>query len=324
MLLPESKAVFLFTKDRLQNVSDTLKFLSGCPVQIFIIDDSTKPECRFQIKSIVNSIDNADYVGEDFYKEFTRGLNIQSQAYDYLIRKLGQEKWNLGYSRNLALLIAKKMKFQKVAFIDDDIIINDISLISQTFSLLDTHSFVGSEIIVLEDHSVVGHIAQRFGLPKKEMISGGFMFFKPSEIRYWFLNIYNEDWIWILTHLKNSDFLIKDTVKQNYQDPFAKGKIEIAFQEFGEIIMDGFWLAYENNEVIASFEEVFWKEIVATRIKYLNLLKKNTQINHDRRLMQLVEYAILAAKSIKLDDIKITVDKYFCHLDNFERLYKRI
>lgn len=285
-------AIFVFTKDRPVTLKQTLNSLNRENIEIYVIDDSYYEKNQSENYTITKQLNNVIYCGRKEFNNYLASNDSFLSESGYLIDKLGNKNWNLGNARNFALLLAKSYGFENVLFMDDDIIVTNSNLISDSFKLLEHYLFVGAKIIGMQDHSIIGHIAKKLDLynESERMLSGGFLAFNPQIINMHFTNIYNEDWIWMLMQLNNKIFLEYGEVEQIKFDPFFNYKNKIVFQEFGEIVIEGLFKSHNIGDLNMLTDSKFWKDIINKRKKYLNKILENTKIKKEKSFTIIVSW----------------------------------
>lgn len=261
--------VFIFTKNRTLTL-DLSKFQTlNKSFAIYLIDDSTND---LQIKANKNLCTTSDihYYGKDEHKKFLCEISLFGKKYVDLLGELGTNSWNLGHSRNNAILLSIKNHCSKAIFLDDDIVLPSKSHIQNIFLLLEKYDIVGSDIVGMKDDSVVGHISTILNFFTERVYSGGCMGFRVDKINHLFMNIYNEDWIWQYLHPSNAKIGF-GSARQNDFDPFINFEVKMAFQEIGEIIVSGLaGLSYPDKQILLNPE--YWKGIIIERRMYIETL----------------------------------------------------
>ena len=157
---------------------------------------------------------------------------------------------------------------------DDDIVIEDDSIIYNTFDLLDDSDFVGAEIKGMPDLSVVDHIMQKLGMEPYRFMSGGFLAFKLSSVSEYFLNYYNEDWIWLFLHKPKAKLVKYGEVYQLPYDPFENAVERALQQEFGEILVEGIIDAIPEGNLSLLKSVAFWDNVLKKCKTNLKRLKE--------------------------------------------------
>lgn len=264
------ECVIIFTKDRQTILLKTVQEFLHTGLEVILIDDSTTQTTRKIFGQI--KLNNFTYHGKVEQQALLKYFVDKKSLYPFL-RQLGLKEWNLGFVRNYALILSKIYGFKKVLFVDDDIIVQDVTLIKKILMRLDYVDFVGSKVIGMPDDSVVGHLMRACGGKYYEFLSGGFLAFNINKISEYFINFYNEDQIWFFLHPATTKYEIFGEVTQEQYDPFRNVVLKALRQEFGEILDEGAEKAFYYNDSRLLITEDFWKGICSTRIEYLNQLK---------------------------------------------------
>jgi hypothetical protein len=316
--------IIIFSKDRPITLSHSLNSVAKNKYPILVIDNSTLKNHQKEVSKLCDNISYCTYFGKSEYNNFLTTYEIDPQKYSFLIAELSIDRWNLGYTRNLALLFSKSQKAEKVLFMDEDINVPDISLIDYLFKELDNYKFVGSNITGLIDDSIVGHIATDLGIFNERMLSGGFMAFRPNRIDHFFLNTYNEDWIWLFLQLQGEKYLQNDNVFQELSDPLKNYKEKILFQEFGEIILDGILKLHPNKSYDGLLSQIFWIDILNERFEYLNSIRDNKSVKNKSYYKEIVEYVISNLKKFEASAFRNLFEKYFNNRNLFQKLFNSL
>lgn len=224
--------------------------------------------------------------------------------------KLNISGWNLGFVRNYALIYSKLMNFKKVLFIDDDIIVPSDKLIHAIFDLLSSYNIVGANISGLPDYSIIEYLIAKLGIKPSHpdnIVSGGFMAFNLDEVSSeFFINIYNEDWIWQIMHcnLKSTKYgevyQIPTNIFNNYNRILGKAR----WQSIGEIAVDGLLLAKKEDCIDWNrlFNQRFWRQVIELNSKELEktlLLTRNNTESLNKLEYDLLKKVIQYYKQIK-------------------------
>lgn len=319
-----SKSIFIFTKDRPSTLSKTLRSLSPTLYPKLIVDDSSQQSNQSEVENLADEFEYCKYLARASFREFCVIHKITFPKFSFLLRELGSSEWNLGYARNFALLYAKAEGFQRVLFMDDDIQVPKLSIFEELFSNLNSYKFTGANIKGLIDDSVLGHVAASVQVTNKRMLSGGFMALSTIGIDQFFLNNYNEDWIWLFMQLKNSKYLQKGQVFQALVDPFANYEDKVIFQEFGEIVLDGVLDLYEYGSYDTLTDIAFWQRMIRERREYLELLeKKSEQISNEYNI-EILKCVKGHSKSFTAELFKDLFHNYFENRKAFLELYQSL
>jgi hypothetical protein len=321
--MTENSGIFIFTKDKPRSLKSTLNSINSSSHKVFIIDDSTRKENIESTRHLLNDT-NHQYFGKKEFVLFTRCNKIDSQRFSFLLRELGNVNWNLGYARNFALLIAKSLHLNRVLFMDDDIIVHSPTQIDTLFSLLGKCDFAGAHISGLVDDSILGHIATELGIYNERMLSGGFMAFNPFKIQHYFLNNYNEDWIWLFLHLNIKRHIQTSEVFQSISNPFHNYKRKILFQEFGETALDGILDLYREKSYESLASEIFWQRMIKERMDYLNYLFDCSASKDLIDNMKIIKYVIVNSNAVDPKSFTNLFCEYFYNLTSFKKLFNSL
>lgn len=318
------RAIFIFTKDRPQTLNKTLASIEDATYTKYLIDDSITNKNQQLVSLLCNYYSNCVYLGKSEFNKFIIDNSIDFLKFNFLLRSVGSTEWNLGYARNFALLYSKFIGLENVLFSDDDIQVYNTSLIEELFQSLDNYQIVGANILGLVDDSVLGHIATEKGIINERMLSGGFMIFNPSKIDHFFLNNYNEDWIWLFLQLKGKKYLQTGEVFQELIDPYINYEHKVIFQEFGEIALDGILDLYKQGSYNELVQLAFWERMIKERKEYLDLLLSISIKKGNKRHINIVQYIKSNFKNFNPVIYKTLFEKYFYNRNLFQCLYNSL
>lgn len=316
------EAIFLFTKDRPETLSKTLASIQSISYSKFIIDDSIRSENQASVSKLCEEHSNCNYLGKEQFKSFVFENKIEFPKFNFLLREVGSAEWNLGYARNFALLYSKSIYANKVLFMDDDIQVPNPKLIDDLFQSIKDFQFVGANITGLVDDSALGHIATDLGIFNERMLSGGFMVFNPNTIDQYFLNNYNEDWIWLFLQLKGKEYLQTGEVLQELSNPLANYQNKIMFQEYGEITLDGILDLFKKGSYDSLLELSFWKRILDERRDYLNLLDEKAKEKSMSEYAEITDWIKKHSTNLKAETFATLFKKYFTDRTLFTSIFK--
>ncbi len=317
-------AIFIFTRDRPDTLRVTLDSIQLAPYTKYIIDDSAIKQNQTAVSELCNSFQKCIYLGRSEFQEFVVARQIDLPRFDFLLKPPGSIEWNLGFSRNFALVYSKALGLDKVLFTDDDIRIADLKLIEELFEAIESYKFVGANILGLVDDSILGHIATDLGIFNERMLSGGFLVFNPNTIEYFFLNNYNEDWIWLFLQLQGDEYLQLGEVFQELTDPFANYKSKVIFQEFGEIALDGVLDLYKGISYDNLVELSFWERILTERGGYLHELLEKSTAKNNREGCLIIKYVIANSKNFKPETFQNLFKEFFDNRKLFKELFESV
>lgn len=322
--MTNKEAIFIFTKDRPETLNKTLESIQPTPYKKFVIDDSVSVANQASVLNLCKKYSAYNYLGKSEFQKFISDYNILFPEFSFLLRELGNTEWNLGYARNFAMMYSKAKQFEKVLFTDDDIQVPNLNLISELFESLSEFKFAGANIEGLVDDSALGHIATDVEVINERMLSGGFMVYNPKKIDHFFLNNYNEDWIWLFLQLKNDKHLQTGKVFQELSDPLSNYKEKIIFQEFGEIALDGILDLYKEGSYDSLIQLSFWKRMIQEREEYLELLASKAHNTGNTKSLEIVSWVKSNSQNFKAATFQSLFEKYFSDRILFQLLYKSL
>lgn len=319
----DKAGIFIFTRDRPDKLEQLFGFIKKSNHNIILIDDSVKEVSHTANRNIIEASKHS-YLGKLEFLKFIKQHNIDISELPFLIRQLGSEDWNLGYARNIALLFGKASDFENTLFMDDDIEVPDLTLIDELFELLEEYHFTGAHISGLIDDSVLGHVATDLDIFNERMISGGFMAFNLNNVEHYFLNNYNEDWIWLFLHSKDKTHFQTGEVIQTLGDPLKGYGSKIMFQEFGEIALDGILDCYKQTPDESLCSTQFWERMLKERKEYLEKLSEATKLNNKDNYLEIIEHVTKNLHNFNVKMFKDLFEEYFSNLGSFKRLFKSL
>lgn len=292
------ECIIIFTKDRPQKLSKIIKQLIKLDkIDIIIIDDSVSKLAKEINSKLCNVADNIHYHGKDEQKELLR--NLKSFKLENFIEPLGARRWHLGFIRNYAIILTKSLRYEKVLFVDDDIIFRDITIIKKVVSKLNDFDFVGAKILGSPDYSIIDNITDECG-QKLELCNipcGGFLGFNLNVISEYFLDYYNEDLLWIYLHPYTSKIYCCEEVYQQSQGSSRDLIKEALWQEFGEILFEGAHKSFQKNNFSLLTRNNFWNKVLQEETRYVKKLGdlcREKNIKNDKiNILKQIELYIL-------------------------------
>lgn len=320
--MTNTASIFIFTKDRPATLNKTLASIQTISYSKYVIDDSVSSDNQECVSKLCKQYSNCNYLGKEQFKKFVSENKIESSKFNFLLRELGSTEWNLGYARNFALLYSKSIHANKVLFMDDDIQVPNLRLLDDLFQSIKDFQFVGANITGLVDDSALGHIATDLGIFNERMLSGGFMVFNPNVIDQYFLNNYNEDWIWLFLQLQGKEYLQTGEVFQELSNPLADFQNKILFQEHGEIALDGILNLVKEGSYDSLVELSFWRRMLDERREYLSLLSEKAKEKSMSEYIEIIDWVMNHSTNLKAEIFANLFEKYFADRVLFTSVFK--
>ncbi len=188
---------------------------------------------------------------------------------------------DLSLKRNLGLLLARAAGWQRVLYLDDDILQARKDDVSFAAGLLDEFRFVGLRNNGFPDNSVVCHAYRAVGGLQDTFIGGGAMLVRTDRTQSFFPNIYNEDWFFMLGDGPLRGAPVTGHVVQKRYDPFANPARARA-EELGDCLAEGlYWLLDEGHSVIDA-DSGYWQGFLDRRRVFLDSVLDKLRRNRRR------------------------------------------
>jgi len=181
-------------------------------------------------------------------------------------------KTDTSAKRNLGLLLAHALGWQRIIFLDDDIQVPDPGDLQRAAGLLDTYNAVGLENRGFPDNSVVCHAFRMVGGSQKSFIGGGALAVHTSRNRSFFPEIYNEDWFYMLDPGKGIQSLaMAGAVQQSPYDPFRNAH-RARMEEFGDVMAEGIFWVLDQGHPLDAADARHWREFLTRRRGFIEYI----------------------------------------------------
>lgn len=315
--------IFIFTKNRLRLLQHGLSRIMNADYPVHLVDDSNEQESIAENKGLCDK-HGIYYYGKAEQARFLQNIDNKGYNSTPFLKVLGDGCWNLGFARNHALLLCSLNKLDKALFLDDDILIENQSFIYKIFELLQEYNIVGTQITGMSDDSILGHIATTLGFTFERMYSGGCLGFKTRIIENYFINTYNEDWIWQYMQTINCKKTEFGQAWQEPYDPFENYHSKILFQEQGESIIDVFQDAISQKDLSLLEDTFFWEQQLKERAKYLIELKQASQRKNEYKLAGIIDWLQKNYPSLTPKEAASIFQNYYFHRISFKKLYNEL
>jgi hypothetical protein len=176
---------------------------------------------------------------------------------------------DLSIKRNIGLILARMLKWQRIFFLDDDI--RDVTYhnLQNTVNMLGSYSAAGLWITEFPDNSIVCHANRMTGEEQDVFVSGAALAVNCEAPLGFFPDIYNEDWLFFFDYVsqgKLANSLLKAT--QLHYRPFADPP-RAAWQEFGDLIAEGLYSLVHLGLPIEAATRDYWRHFIEVRRSFL-------------------------------------------------------
>lgn len=185
-----------------------------------------------------------------------------------------ERKKDTSAKRNLALMLAYMLDWQRIAFLDDDIAVPESGDLRNAAGLLDTYNAVGLSIGGYPDNSVVCHAFRLIGGKQDSFIGGGALTVETTRNRSFFPDIYNEDWFYLLDPEKGLQPLaVTGTVVQSPYEPFREDRARM--EELGDVLAEGIFWLLDQERTLADADSKHWRSYIAERRRFIEYILRN-------------------------------------------------
>jgi glycosyltransferase involved in cell wall biosynthesis len=175
-----------------------------------------------------------------------------------------ERKTDTSAKRNFGLLLAKLVGWNKVVFLDDDIVVPDPLDLRVAAGLASEFAGVGMNIEGMPDNSVVCHAYREAGGPQDNFVGGGALAVAVNSTTSFFPNVYNEDWFFLLDEDGLQKTTLIGTAVQEWYDPFGN-EDRARREEFGDTLAEGLFWLLDVGRSIRDADAVFWQKFIERR-----------------------------------------------------------
>jgi hypothetical protein len=211
---------------------------------------------------------------------------------------------DLSMKRNIGLVLARMLGWQRVFFLDDDI--RDITYpdLRSTVGMLESFSAAGMWVTDFPDNSIVCHANRMTGASQDVFVSGAALAVNCYSDIGFFPDIYNEDWLFFFDAASNgqlgNSYL---SATQLYYYPFANPQ-RAAWQEFGDVLAEGLYTLLHLGLNAGQAIDIYWEFFLDARRNFLESIltnKQNTRPDMHEDIVASVESALKCSLDIKPD-----------------------
>lgn len=180
-------------------------------------------------------------------------------------------RWSdVSLKRNLGLLLARLVGWQRIVFLDDDIEIPEPMDLREAAGLVDYHAGVGlaiDETRGMPDNSVVCHAFRAAGGEQDMFIGGGALAVGAKSMTSFFPNIYNEDWFFLLDDDGLLPTMTTGIAIQRDYDPFREHRARM--EEFGDVLAEGLFWLLDNGGSLHDANVAHWQRFLRERAGFI-------------------------------------------------------
>jgi hypothetical protein len=188
----------------------------------------------------------------------------------------GYRSSNLSLKRNLGLLLARQLGWQKIMFMDDDIFRIGPADIARVAHHLDTNRYAGLKTVFYPDNSVVCHANREYGASQGIFVSGAALGVRTAEDVARldvFPDVYNEDWFALADEAGRKGVAHVGDVDQIEFNPFDDPKRAVQ-QEFGDLLAEGLYALFNDGLGRRRATRSYWEHFIGERRRLIERLRK--------------------------------------------------
>jgi hypothetical protein len=226
--------------------------------------DDAKVEARKSGVKIV-AIDT-DALPPGLMPEFATSTRLRSTEF--------HRSTDLSSKRNLGLLLADVIDWQRIVFLDDDITVTRTDDLRDAAGLLSCHAAVGLANDGYHDNSVVCHAYRDAGGHQESFIGGGALAVGDESFRSFFPNIYSEDWFFLIgenNRLRRT--AVTGKALQSPYDPFSDIRRARA-EEFGDCLAEGIYRLLDSGGRIQDATFKYWRGFLDSRRRFIGDVRR--------------------------------------------------
>ena len=181
-------------------------------------------------------------------------------------------KTDTSAKRNLGLLLAHIIGWDRIVFLDDDIIVRDPGELQRAAGLLGNYHAVGLRNLGYPDNSVVCHAFRMIGGGQDSFIGGGALAVETSRNLAFFPDVYNEDWFYLLDPEKGIQPLaMAGEMEQRPYDPFRDDE-RARREEFGDVLAEGIFWLLDQGRPLDSADSAHWSDFLERRKRFIGYI----------------------------------------------------
>jgi hypothetical protein len=229
----------------------------GCPVLALCSRWATAQKAYAEARSLGAHVVGSDVAGGSRMPSFA--TSTMAECNSFYRRPI-----DTSLKRNIGLAVALMVGWQRVVFIDDDIINIRAEDIRGAAALLGDYGMVGLANEGFPDNSVVCHARRAVGWYQDSFVGGGAMAVAIDETSSFFPNIYNEDWFFLVDDDRLRPIAVTGKVSQKWFDPFDD-PVRARNQELGDCLAEGLFSLLDDGQPQRAYDPGFWSAFLNDR-----------------------------------------------------------
>lgn len=190
-------------------------------------------------------------------------------AYSYRVTDLSTK-------RNLGLILARMLGWQRIFFLDDDIRDINPADMHSTVSMLGSFHTAGMRVTDYPDNSVVCHAHRMTGGRQDVFVTGAALAVDSQQNSGFFPEIYNEDWLFFYDAASAGRLgSSRCEVTQLRYNPFADPR-RAAWQEFGDVLAEGLYAMLDFGISMEHATSEYWSYFLDARRRFFDAIVRRS------------------------------------------------
>ncbi|GAB2756199.1 hypothetical protein [Amycolatopsis magusensis] len=197
--------------------------------------------------------------------------------------------------RNLGLLLARALGWERLVFLDDDIRVPRPDDLRDAAKLLDSYAGVGLSVTGYPDNSVVCHAFRHAGGAQATFIGAGALAVGADSFTSFSPDVYNEDWFFLVDNTGLRSAAVTGTAVQRPYDPFLDAGRARA-QEFGDCLAEGVFAALDDRRRTPAAEQGYWRDFLTRRRRFIReIIERIGELDQEPAERERIVHALAAA-----------------------------
>ncbi|WP_447005969.1 hypothetical protein ACRAKI_05560 [Saccharothrix isguenensis] len=171
--------------------------------------------------------------------------------------------------RNLGLMLAAVAGWERIVYVDDDVVIPRPDDLADAVGLLDRFTGVGLSVSGYPDNSVVCHAYREAGGAQDTFIGTGALAVGRQSFTSFFPNIYNEDWFFLLDDNGLAPSAVTGNAVQRPYDPY-RDTMRARTEELGDCLAEGLFGLLDTGHAPADATVAYWRRFLGRRRRFID------------------------------------------------------
>jgi hypothetical protein len=183
---------------------------------------------------------------------------------------------DLSTKRNLGLILARMLGWQRIFFLGDDIRDINPADVHSTVSMLGSYPTAGIRVTDYPDNSVVCHAHRVTGGMQDVFVTGAALAVDCRQNSGFFPDIYNEDWLFFYDAASAERLgSSRREVTQLRYNPFADPR-RAAWQEFGDVLAEGLYAMLDFGIGLDHATSEYWSYFIDARRRFFDAIVRRS------------------------------------------------